>query len=76
MITASLTDPDGSQNVNLPVTDTAITTGVTWTWAVSEVVQGSLMLTTMTIGGLRLEPADLEQTNIHRMLQTKASTCG
>ena len=40
-ITASLTDPDGSENDTLPVTNTAITT-VTWVWTVSEIVQGSL----------------------------------
>ena len=43
MIRASLTDPDGSSDVNdLPVIDTAINTGVTWTWAVSEVAANVL----------------------------------
>ena len=40
-ITASLTDPDGPENADLPVTNTAITSA-TWAWRVSEVVQGSL----------------------------------
>ena len=37
VITASLTDPDGSQGDALPVTDTVIDGGVTWAWTVSEV---------------------------------------
>ena len=37
VITATLTDPDGSDGATVPVTDTAITTGVTWTWTVSEI---------------------------------------
>ena len=41
VITATLTDPDGSDSATVPVTDTAIT-GATWVWRVSEVVQGSL----------------------------------
>ena len=36
-ITASLTDPDGSENDELPVTDTVIETNVTWAWTVSKV---------------------------------------
>ena len=40
-ITASLSDPDGPQDADLPVTETAITE-VAWVWTVSEVVQGSL----------------------------------
>ena len=35
-IMASLTDPDGSQDASLPVTDTAITNAA-WTWEVSKV---------------------------------------
>ena len=37
VITATLTDPDGAQNASVPVTDTAITSGVTWEWKVSEI---------------------------------------
>ena len=40
-IMASLTDPDGPSGAALPVDDTAIT-NATWTWTVSEVVQGAL----------------------------------
>ena len=36
-ITASLTDPDGSQGDTPPVIDTEIDNGVTWAWTVSEV---------------------------------------
>ena len=41
-ITASLTDPDGSDGQNLPVIATEIDTNITWEWTVSEVVQVSL----------------------------------
>ena len=42
-LTASLTDPDGSQGDTLPVTDTEIDTAdITWVWEVSKVVQPSL----------------------------------
>ena len=42
-ITANLTDPDGSVNADLPVTDTAITpTG--WTWEVSKVAANVLRI--------------------------------
>ena len=41
VIKATLTDPDGSANAPVPVTDTAII-GAMWVWTVSEVVQGSL----------------------------------
>ena len=41
-IMASLTDPDGSQDDSLPITDTKIDTNITWEWTVSEIVQGSL----------------------------------
>ena len=41
-ITASLTDPDGSQYDSLPVIDTVIDSNITWQWTVSEIVQGSL----------------------------------
>ena len=41
-ITASLTDPDGSQGRTLPLTDTKIIAPITWEWAVSEIVQVSL----------------------------------
>ena len=37
VITASLTDPDGSQGDTPPVTDTEIDNGVTWAWTVSKV---------------------------------------
>ena len=42
VITASLTDPDGSQGDTLPVTDTEIDNGVTWAWTVSEVEADNL----------------------------------
>ena len=59
-IMASLTDPDGGA---VPVTrHTAITDA---TWEVSEVGRVPLTLTTMTIGGLRLEPETI-QTAIRR----------
>ena len=41
VIMASLTDPDGPLNADLPVTDTKIV-DATWEWTVSEIVQGSL----------------------------------
>ena len=41
VITATLTDPDGSSDDTPPAIDTAITDAA-WVWTVSEVVQGSL----------------------------------
>ena len=41
-ITASLTDPDGSQGDELPLTDTEIDNGVTWVWTVSKVEADNL----------------------------------
>ena len=42
-ITASLTDPDGPQNADLPVIDTAIT-DATWKWEVSKIREEELKI--------------------------------
>ena len=42
VITATLTDPDGPENADLPVTDTEIANDVTWVWTVSEIGVGDL----------------------------------